>query len=651
MQSRFVITEDIWRTFVSSKVSEEINTEIDPDIQQVWLRCRRQQKHDHWSVPHRAKGVTFASIQKSKAYFLNVAEPIIEDIYEYLENVNCTLLLCDETGCTLSFLADLSVKMSLTELGIQEGSYWREGIIGNNAVSASLQLAKVTQTTGFDHFKQDLHSFAIYAAPVFDYIGTTIGCVALVLPIENATPIALGLIHSAARNIASQLQAESMLTESNQHLSEVHVLLEGVEEGVLAWHPTGKVHYLNQKGGSLLGLTSSALGCQINSVIKFPQKVLQAINQGKKLDMIETSVESRGKLITLVLSLKIVKNSRNEIQRYIVLLYPLKHIRELVHLHSGNHARLTFDDIIAVSVPMKLVVKQARQAAKGRGPILLHGEDGLDKSYLAQAIHNASDRQKQPFIAINCEAIPKELMASEFLGSVLYGDKYSPSKFELANGGTLFLDNVENLSSEVQAALLHLLKTGLLSLINRSVVALDVRIIATSKINLDQYIAEKYFSRQLWFELQTFDIKIPPLRDRIEDIGSIIQRKLAHIEAENKRAFSINQDALSLLLEYHWPGNQSELRNVIERAANFSENGEICIKDMPDTFFSMDEMTSSGKNHLISNNLRKVEKITIIRSAKHCRGVMSKMCVDLDIGRTTLWRKLKTYDIDVANYK
>lgn len=651
MRSRPTLTKEIWHRFVSLPSLEAELPDIDPHLQQVWERCRRQQRHDHWSMPHRAKGITFASIQKSKAPFLNIAVPAIEDIYEYLENDSCAFFICDETGCTLYLCAAPDMQEKLQALGIQEGMYWREGFIGNNAISSAMHLAKATKTAGFEHFKQALHGFAIYAAPIFDGNGSAQGCIALVLPAKEASVSALGLIHSAARDIASQMRAESMLTESNQHLSEVHVLLEGVEEGVLAWYPNGKIHYLNQKGCDLLGLTSSELGKEIGTVLTLPQPVNQAIKHGKELDMIETTIESRGRLTSLVISLKIVRNDQNDTHCYIALLYPLKHIRDLVHQHAGNRARLTFDDIVGSSDAMHRAIRQARHAAKGRGPILLRGEDGLGKSHLAQAIHNASDRHGQPFIAINCQAIPKELMATEFLGSALDGDKASPSKFELAHGGTLFLDQVECLSSEVQAALLHLLKTGLLNRMNGNIVSVDVRIIATSNIDLERYVAEKHFRGQLLLELQTFNIPVSPLRDRLEDVPILAKRKLTHLIAEKKTPLSISQQAMSLLMRYRWPGNHRELRNVIERAANFAQGDIIRDSDLPENIISTSEPVTAGDQTHRSNCLADAEKSTIIRSAVHCRGTISKMCEDLQVSRTTLWRKLKNYGIEVGDYK
>lgn len=651
MQPNQVLTKEVWNAFVSQSSAEAELPNIEPYLQQVWARCRRQQCHDHWAMPHRAKGVTYASIQKSKASFLNIAIPAIEDIYEYLESESCAFVISDEAGCTLYLCADNAMKVKLDTLGIQEGVYWREGIMGNNAISSAMHLAKATQAVGFEHFKQALHSFAVYAAPVFGDTGTALGCVALVLPVEKASVSALGLIHSASRDIASQMQAESMLTESNQHLSEVHVLLEGVEEGVLAWYPNGNIHYLNQKGCDLLSLTVSELGREISSILTMPQCIHQAIKRGVGLDMVDTTIESKGRLISLVMSLKIVKNAQNTTHCYIALLYPIKHIRDLVHQHVGNRARLTFDDIVGGSDAMLRVVRQARHAAKGRGPVLLHGEDGIGKSHLAQAIHNGSDRHGQPFIAINCQAIPKELMASEFLGSALESEHSSVSKFELANGGTLFLDQVECLSSEVQAALLHLLKTGLINRMNGNIVSVDVRIVATSNVDLDQYVVEKHFRRQLLLELQTFDIHVSPLRDRIEDVPILVERKLTHLEAEKKTLLALSQEALSFLMRYRWPGNHRELRNVIERSANFSDGSVIRVKDLPDNIITATDHGQTGNKPLHSNNLADSEKVTIIRSALDCRGKIGSMCEDLKVGRTTLWRKLKNYDIDVNDYK
>lgn len=158
--------------------------------------------------------------------------------------------------------------------------------------------------------------------------------------------------------------------------------------------------------------------------------------------------------------------------------------------------------------------------------MLLHGEEGLGKAYLAQAIHNASERRDRPFITINCKAIPREAMASEFLGSQAYADKPSISKFELAKGGTLLLENVEYLTHEVQTALLQLLKTGLLNKANQMLVPLDVRLSTTTDVDINQFVEENRFRRHLLYELQSFDIHVPALRERKRPTFSPIRCKI-----------------------------------------------------------------------------------------------------------------------------
>lgn len=650
MNYRKTIDCKVWRQFVDSSYREDNYLNLEPHLFDEWNRCKRRITYDHWITPHKAKGATYNSIQKRSGQLINISSPIMEDLYEYLENEDCILFLCDETGCTLNMIGSASLQDKVGKLGFEKGTYWRDGIIGNNAINSSLKLAHVISTEGAEHYSLSLHEYSIYSAPIFSSEGRTIGCIAIILHERSSSSIFLSLMHSAAFSIASQISSEDVLFESNQHLSELNILLEGVEEGVLAWRKSGKIHYINNKANDLLGLSTSDQGKNISSILTLSARLKNAIRHEKKLDFFETTIESKGKLISLIASLKLFKNNNGEVERYILLLYPVRQIRNMVNQHSGNKARLNFDDLVFSSNEMSFVIKKCIQAAKGRGPILLRGEDGLDKNHIAQAIHNKSDRSSGPFISIDCQAIPKQAISSEFLGDIINDENSSPSKFELAHGGTIFLENIEYINTEVQAGLLHLLKTGLLNLLNRKIVPIDVRVIATSNIDLEHSVSEKLFRKQLLIELQTFDISIPPLRERLDDIESIVTRKLSYIESEKRRKFTIKKHVLEALKLYPWPGNHRELRNVIERAANFTESGEIDIGDLPNIIIR--KVSNQGSDEISkSNNLSEIQSKAIIRSAKSNKGKVKDMCSDLNIGRTTLWRKLKEYNIDLSQYK
>ncbi|WP_413284353.1 dihydroxyacetone kinase operon transcriptional regulator DhaR [Vibrio sp. MA40-2] len=654
LESNSVLTRDhhvkkYWNKIVAQGQSDFEIAEFDQELREHWLRCQHRQRYDHWPQLSYAKGVTLSSIKKKKARLIDMAIPVIEDIHEFLENKNCALLLTDETGCTLSLYSDKYMKTQLTELGLTDGVYWREDILGNTAISTAIHQAKVAQTVGYQHFKQALHSLACYAAPLFNNEGNILGSIAMILPIHSASDFILGLIYSASKEIGTNLYADYCLSESNQHLSEVHVLLEGVEEGVLAWDSKGTIHYLNSKGSNLLGLTSSkVLGCEIDSVINLPPQIKHAIAAKQDLAMFETSIEINQRLISLWISLRLVKDEHGEIHTSMVLMHPIEHIRQIVHHQVGNQARLTFEDIEYQSEDMHRVIRLAQHAAKGRGSVFLHGEEGLGKTDLAQAIHNASDRSNKAFISINCQAIPQVSMNTEFLGSDANSANPFPSKFELASGGTLFLEHVECLTAEIQAALLHLLKTGLINRLNHTILPVDVRVIATSDIDITQYVDEKRFGRQLMYELQSFDIYIPPLRQRIDDIAVLANRTLKFLRGNSNKNISLANDAMKVLSQYHWPGNNRELRNVLERAFSYGNGRKILERDLPD---SVRQTLGHTPEIAAKKTLAETERDAITCSAIRCSGKPSKMCLELNISRTSLWRKLKTYQITLNDFK
>lgn len=652
----------IWRAFIAkdpelyNNLTSLDRPDIKPWLKESWLRCRRLLRHDHWPQQLYAKGITFESLCRNQSEMLNISSPIIEDIFEYLDAPDCAIFVTDETGCTLKFYATPSMAIRLTPLGIRESIYWREGMMGNNAISSALLLHETLSIRGYEHFNRHLHPFEICAAPVFDSDSTLMGAVGVILLTghESAPALGLALVHSIEQQITAKLNTDLVLAESNQHLSEVHALLDGVEEGVLAWDNKGTILYLNINGSDLFGVKSEKiLGKNIHDIIKLPQSILTAIAHNREVELFETAIEFGGAFISLAISLKIVRGPNNTSDRYIALLHPIDRIRELVHRHSGIGARLTFDDLdyVGTSNTIRRVVRLAQQAAKGRGSVLLHGEEGLGKSYLAQAIHNASERQDKPFITINCQAMPRETMSSEFLGGIVNGDKHVISKFELAKGGTLLLENVEYLTTEVQTALLQLLKTGLLSKANQLLVPLDVRLITTTSVDINQYVDENRFRRHLLYELQSFDIHIPPLRERSEDIPPLVKRYLKIMSREVDKNLTLSEDALQLLTRYAWPGNNRELRNVLERAFSYSDGAMIRVKDIPLTLLERvrDLATVAPSNGL--HSLNDMERDALIKAAVQFQGKAIKITQALKISRTSLWRKLKAFNIHLEDYK
>jgi transcriptional activator for dhaKLM operon len=299
------------------------------------------------------------------------------------------------------------------------------------------------------------------------------------------------------------------------------------------------------------------------------------------------------------------------------------------------------------------VLRQARIAARGEAPVLVRGEGGSGKNHLARAIHNDSRRAGGPFLAIDCRAIPHELMASEFLG---YEESASgegrPSKFELASGGTLLLDQIESLSLELQTTLLRVLETGHVMRLNGTApIAMDTRIMAATTANLEQRVVEGSFISHLYYRFGVFSIEIPPVRERTEDIPLLAERFLARISQRDDRPYWIDPEALAIMSRYPWPGNVRELESALERAVSHCRDAVVRVMDLPDVVRTGRVVTADSPQPLPVLSVADAEREAIIRAGYACHGRVSRMAGQLGIGRTTLWRKMKLLNIAPESFR
>lgn len=263
-------------------------------------------------------------------------------------------------------------------------------------------------------------------------------------------------------------------------------------------------------------------------------------------------------------------------------------------ISKANGAHYTFDDIIAVNEAVVSVKALAQKAAPTDAPVLLSAESGTGKELYAQAIHNASSRRHEVFVAINCANFNSNILESELFGYVegaFTGAKKGGKigLFEAANGGTLFLDEVSEMDIGLQAKLLRTIQEGKIRPVGGvKEVDVDVRIICASNADLNTYIAEKKFRLDLYYRLSTFLIRIPPLRARREDIPALSESILHDLSRKIKRSIAISPEALDALVNHDWPGNVRELRNVLEFSAFLSEDGIIHRDNLPEHLLSTD---------------------------------------------------------------
>jgi DNA-binding NtrC family response regulator len=330
-------------------------------------------------------------------------------------------------------------------------------------------------------------------------------------------------------------------------------------------------------------------------------------------------------------------------------------LAENVLLREELAHNLGFTEIIGKSEKMKEVTRLVKKVASSDTTVLLLGESGTGKELFARAIHSLSPRKSGPYVAINCAAIPRELLENELFGSErgAYTGAVTRKmgKFEIAEKGTIFLDEIGDLDIALQAKILRVLQEKRFERLGGTkTINIDVRVIAASNFDLKKAIEKKNFREDLYYRLSVFPINIPPLRERREDISELadffIRKYCLEMKKEKK---SLSKEALSLMDKYHWPGNVRELENTIERAIILCEGKKILPEHLAIRLPSNSEIRlreGAGLKEVSQYAQAEAERAMILRVLNQTRGNKRKTAEILKIDYTTLFEKIKKYNID-----
>jgi two-component system response regulator HydG len=314
-----------------------------------------------------------------------------------------------------------------------------------------------------------------------------------------------------------------------------------------------------------------------------------------------------------------------------------------------------FDEIIGKSKPLKQILKRVQEISDIDVPVLISGESGTGKELFARAIHKSSARKENSFVAVNTGAISKDLILSELFGhekgSFTGAVDRKQGKFEEADGGTLFLDEISSMSESVQIALLRVLESRVITRVGGSgEIPVDVRIIAATNRDLTRMIAEERFRDDLYYRLNVYNIELPPLRDREEDIMLIARSYLAKFNKEyNRNVKDFDQTALNIMQSYTWPGNIRELRNVVLRS--MIESKDLIRKKNLPRLIQKGGQPGQEIRFPAGTPLPEIERASIIETLKLVRGNKLKAAEMLGLSRRSLYNKLEEYEIEEHEYK
>lgn len=431
------------------------------------------------------------------------------------------------------------------------------------------------------------------------------------------------------------------------------IILNCISDGVLTIDLEGRIQYVNKAMQELLGHSESALIG--NRCEKFVQSNIcasedcilrRSLEKKEKVSNFETYVINReGRRVPVNINTDLLYDDAGNIIGIVEVFRDISQIKELKdRLTDVYH----FDNIVTRDRRMKEILSILPSVAQSKSTVLIQGESGTGKELIAKAIHSNSPRKDKPFVAVNCAAIPEALIESELFGHVkgaftgAHQDRIG--RFELANHGTIFLDEIGDMSLSTQAKLLRVIQEEKFERVGGSkTIEVDVHIIAATNKNLLKLVREGRFREDLYYRISVFPITLPPLRDRKEDIPLLVTHFVEKFNKEmGKSINNIAPQAMKVLMNYFYPGNIRELRNIIEHAFVCSRGNTILPEYLPRELVYANEHLEVAPE---GSSLTTVEKEWIVKVLEKSGWRYQEAARRLGISRTTLWRKLKAYGL------
>lgn len=594
---------------------------------------------------------TAVALEPAQQQLLSLARSSIEDLYQLLDRPGFAVLLADAGAILLDLEGDEELTQIAQAHGLVPLVDLSETSIGTNAIDLALREAQPFQTSGDEHYNRWLSRFTLAAAPIFDTAGQLLGALAILAAGTPGHAYALGLAIAAAQALHNQLRTEHLLADANDQLAELYATLETISEGLIFIGAHGEIRRINRRAADLLGINPRAVpGHALERVLVTPSAVQAALSE--RTELVDRELLWQGHIAAsmALTSLHPVWDSARRYLGALITLRPVQSFHRLVQQVVGAQAQFTFRDIIGQSPLMLQALHQAHLAANGDGGVLLHGEPGVGKELLAQAIHNASRRAGGPFVRVNCSAVPRQLLSQELFGvegtTHLREQSGRPGKIELAHGGTLYLEELDTLPFDLQTALLRVIEMRRMIRTSGSrPISVDVRIIATGQSELEHLVAEGRFRADLAARLGMFRVDLPPLRARGDDLLLLIGHMLLVLSERAGRPVAFAPDALQALRAYRWPGNVRELELTLERIIQSSEKSVLALDDLPPTIRRGVQPIDLTTIPSLADHQGLTERDAIIRAGRKMVGHLGRTAALLGISRTTLWRKMQQHGI------
>lgn len=617
----------MWKRFVHEGVID--SARINKRISESWHRCKRNSVNPYAGTGQIVlAGDALASKQENSRLLLELVLPQINRLSPFIHDLGMIALVIDPEGYVLSMQGEKHALADAHAINFVEGVRWTEDEVGTNAIGTAIQAKEAIMINGTEHYSVASHRWSCFAAPIHDEKGALLGVIDVSSCLERSHPQTMATVMTLAYSI-EQAWIKQRQQDELELIHRSLLMADEKDSFTVVCNCEQRLVYASKKVRTQI-VNWAGLARQ--------EMTEQGFHEARQTPVF--SIRHQG---VIGWAIELVPSSMQFPRSY-----------------ANGTSTFRFKGEAGTSKTFDSVLLELSRIAPTDANAVIFGESGTGKELAAQAIHDNSPRKDGPFVAVNCGAIPRELMESELFGYVegaFTGARRRgyQGKLVQANGGTLFLDEIGEIPIAMQVALLRVLQERRVTPIGSSEeLALDIRVIAATHRNLLQQVREGTFREDLFYRLHVLPVSLPPLRSRKEDIPLLIR----HYCQKNGYQLSLPDDMLSDLMAYDWPGNIRELYNVVERMRVLpQEDWKRFLKGLPAHAWQDARLTNSAvsasdfsatveASHMHRDDLSfrdQLERKTIVQALEKSGGSASVAAELLGIPRSTFYRKLKKY--------